>query len=382
MGGGHFANTPDLVEALVSDAPESIGWLEDLGAMFDKNPDGSMKTIHGGGTSRRRMHTARDYTGAEIMRTLRDEVRSRNDITLLEFSPAVELLTDAKGAVTGAVLLNLNLNRYSVVRAKVVIVATGGSGRLHYQGFPTSNHYGATGDGLVLAYRAGAHLAFIDTMQYHPTGAAYPQQILGLLVTEKVRSIGAQLVNSEGNQFIFPLETRDVVASAVIRECQGGRCVTTPTTVQGVWLDTPMIEIRRGAGTVKRELPAMVRQFGRHGIDIAKEPMLIYPTLHYQNGGVEITADCATNVPDLLVAGEASGGVHGRNRLMGNSLLDVVVFGRRVGIAAARMAKGRTGDLQLGLTHLERWRQQMKAKGLGFDVKSPLLLPDYTRKEA
>jgi succinate dehydrogenase / fumarate reductase flavoprotein subunit len=380
MGGGHFVNTPDLVEALVSDAPEAIAWLEDLGAMFDKNPDGSMKTIHGGGTSRRRMHTARDYTGAEIMRTLRDEVRSRNDITLLEFSPAVELLTDAKGAVTGAALLNLNLNQYSVVRAKVVIIATGGSGRLHYQGFPTSNHYGATGDGLVLAYRAGAHLAFIDTMQYHPTGAAYPQQILGLLVTEKVRSIGAQLVNSEGDQFIFPLETRDVVASAIIRECSIGKCLTTPTAVQAVWLDTPMIEIRRGPGTVKRELPAMVRQFGRHGIDIAKEPMLVYPTLHYQNGGVEITADCATNVPDLLVAGEASGGVHGRNRLMGNSLLDVVVFGRRAGVAAARLAKERTGDLQLGFTHLDRWRQEMKAKGLASDVKSPLLLPDYTRK--
>ena len=134
--------------------------------------------------------------------------------------------------------------------------------------------------------------------------------------------------------------------------------------MQAVWLDTPMIEIRRGPGTVKRELPAMVRQFGRHGIDIAKEPMLVYPTLHYQNGGVEITADCATNVPGLLVAGEASGGVHGRNRLMGNSLLDVVVFGRRAGVAAARLAKERTGDLQLGLAHLERWRQELKAKAL------------------
>jgi len=380
IGGGHFANTPDLVEALVTDAPEALAWLEDLGTIFDKNSDGSMKTIHGGGTSRRRMHTARDYTGAEIMRTLRDEVRSRDGIGLLEFSPAVESLTDAKGEVTGAVLLNLNLNRYSVVRAKTVIIATGGSGRLHYQGFPTSNHYGATGDGLVLAYRAGAHLAFMDTMQYHPTGAAYPQQILGQLVTEKVRSIGAQLVNSEGEQFIFPLETRDVVASAIIRECQNGKCVTTPAAVQGVWLDTPMIEIRRGAGTVKRELPAMVRQFGRHGIDISKEPMLVYPTLHYQNGGVEITADCATNVTGLLVAGEASGGVHGRNRLMGNSLLDVVVFGRRAGVAAAKLAEERTGDLHLGLAHLDRWRAEMKAKGLGSDVKSPLLLPDYTRK--
>jgi succinate dehydrogenase / fumarate reductase flavoprotein subunit len=382
LGGGHFHNDPDLVEALVTDAPESIAWLEELGAMFDKNPDGSMKTIHGGGTSRRRMHTARDYTGAEIMRTLRDEVRSRDRISLLEFSPAVELLKDSKGAVTGAVLLNLNLNRYSVVKAMTVVVATGGSGRLHYQGFPTSNHYGATGDGLVLAYRTGAKLAFIDTMQYHPTGAAFPQQILGLLVTEKVRSIGAQLVNSEGEQFIYPLETRDVVASAIIRECSRQKCVTTPTGVQAVWLDTPMIEIRRGPGTVKKELPAMVRQFGRHGIDIAKEPMLVYPTLHYQNGGVAIKPDCTTGVPHLLVAGEASGGVHGRNRLMGNSLLDVVVFGRRAGIAAAAEAKARSGTIELGLDHVTAWRSDLKAAGIGTDVKSPLILPDYTRKDS
>ncbi|MEO0078163.1 MAG: FAD-binding protein [candidate division WOR-3 bacterium] len=378
MGGGHFANDPDLVEALVSDAPESLAWLESLGAMFDKNPDGSMKTIHGGGTSRRRMHTARDYTGAEIMRTLRDEVRSRDRITILEFSPAVELLTDGN-TVTGAVLKNLNLGRSSVVRAKTVIITTGGSGRLHYQGFPTSNHYGATGDGLVLAYRVGARLVFIDTMQYHPTGAAFPQQILGLLVTEKVRSIGAQLVNSEGEQFVFPLETRDVVASAIIRECGRGKCVTTPAGIQGVWLDTPMIEIRRGPGTVKRELPAMVRQFGRHGIDIAQEPMLVYPTLHYQNGGVEIKPDCTTSVPYLLVAGEASGGVHGRNRLMGNSLLDVVVFGRRAGTTAAAAAQERKSDFKLSLAHVERWRAELKAKGLSPEVKAPILLPDYTR---
>ena len=382
MGGGHFHNTPGLVEALVTDAPESIAWLEDLGTMFDKNADGSMKTIHGGGTSRRRMHTSRDYTGAEIMRTLRDEIRSRERVSLLEFCPAVELLVDAKGAVTGAVLRNLNVNQYVTVRAKTVIIATGGSGRLHYQDFPTSNHYGATGDGLVLAYRAGAHLAFIDTMQYHPTGAAYPQQILGQLVTEKVRSLGAQLVNSEGEQFIFPLETRDVVASAIIRECRKGKGIATPTGVQGVWLDTPMIEIKRGAGAVKHELPAMVRQFGRHGIDIAKEPMHVFPTLHYQNGGVEITPDCATNVPGLLVAGEASGGVHGRNRLMGNSLLDVIVFGRRAGIAAARAAIERTGDLALTLGHLEHWRAELRTKGIVGDVRSPILLPDYTRKEA
>ncbi len=388
LGGGHFTNYPELVEALVTDAPRAIQWLEELGVMFDKNPDGSMKTIHGGGTSRKRMHTARDYTGAEIMRTLRDEVKSRPGITVLEFSPAVELLTSQDGAITGAVLLNLNLSgnfgdkkyRYQIIRAKSVIVATGGSGRLHYQGFPTSNHYGATGDGLVLAYRAGAKLTFIDTMQYHPTGVAYPQQILGQLVTEKVRSLGAQLVNIAGEQFIYPLETRDVVASAIIRECRNGKGITTPAGIHGVWLDTPMIEIIRGTGTIKRELPAMVRQFSRFGIDLDKEPILVYPTLHYQNGGVAIDSLCRTNVPFLFVAGEASGGVHGRNRLMGNSLLDVVVFGRRAGATAAKTAQERTAPLPLTLSHLENWDKMLKEKGLSPEVCSPLLLPDYTRK--
>ncbi len=209
MGGGAFTNDPELVEALVMDAPGVIAWLESLGAMFDKEPDGTMRTIHGGGTSRKRMHAARDYSGAEIMRTLRDEVRSHAGntaptIRVWEFRPAVELLLDETGQVCGAVLKDLDTDRLMLVRAKAVIIATGGSGRLHYQGFPTTNHYGATGDGLVLAYRVGAKLAFIDTMQYHPTGAAYPEQILGQLVTEKVRGLGAQVCNKEGEQFVYP----------------------------------------------------------------------------------------------------------------------------------------------------------------------------------
>ncbi|MBC7222848.1 MAG: FAD-binding protein, partial [Anaerolineae bacterium] len=165
IGGGHFANDPDLVEALVMDAPMVIQWLESLGCMFDKEPDGTMVTRHGGGTSRKRMHSARDYSGAEIMRTLRDEVRSYpEDITVLEFAPTIELLMDDKGQVAGAVLMNLETGAHLVVRAKCTIIATGGSGRLHYQGYATTNHYGATADGLVLAYRVGARLSFIDTM--------------------------------------------------------------------------------------------------------------------------------------------------------------------------------------------------------------------------
>jgi len=142
-----------------------------------------------------------------------------------------------------------------------------------------------------------------------------------------------------------------------------------------------MIEIKRGPGSVKRELPAMVRQFARFNIEIDKEPILVYPTLHYQNGGVEITPDCRTSAPFLFVAGEASGGVHGRNRLMGNSLLDVVVFGRRAGSAAAQTAKERKDGLKLTLAHLDAWRKLLKDKGVKSQVASPLLLPDYTRRE-
>lgn len=380
IGGGHFSNHPDLVEALVHDAPGVIQWLEGLGCMFDKQPDGTMITIHGGGTSRKRMHSARDYSGAEIMRTLRDEVRSYPDeIQVIEFAPAIELLMDDQGQVAGAVLANLETDEYLVVRARQTIIATGGSGRLHYNGYACTNHYGATGDGLVMAYRIGAKMAFIDTMQYHPTGAAYPEQIVGLLVTEKVRGLGAQVCNIHGEQFVYPRETRDVEASAIIREVkERGNGVKTPSGMDGVWLDSPMIDILHGPGTVEKELPAMVRQFRRFGVDIIHDPMLIYPTLHYQNGGVAIQADCTTDFPGLLVAGEASGGVHGRNRLMGNSLLDVCVFGRRAGITAGqRFRAARPGKLTLA--HVAAWERQLAEAGIDTNVESPLLLPDYTR---
>jgi len=381
MGGGHFSNDPGLVEALVRDAPDVILWLESLGCMFDKQPDGTLITIHGGGTSRKRMHSARDYSGAEIMRTLRDEVRSYpQDITVVEFAPAIELLLDDRGQVAGAVLFNLETGEHLVARARQTIVATGGSGRLHYMGYACTNHYGATGDGLVMAYRVGAPLSFIDTMQYHPTGAAFPEQIVGLLVTEKVRGLGAHVLNLHGEQFVFPRETRDVEASAIIREVKDrGNGVKTPSGFEGVWLDSPMIDVLHGPGTVEKELPAMVRQFRRFGVDIVKDPMLVYPTLHYQNGGIAIRPDCTTDLPGLLVAGEASGGVHGRNRLMGNSLLDVTVFGRRAG----RTAGQRFRDVQVGklsLAHVDAWEKQLAEAGVLTDVESPLVLPDYTRR--
>ena len=224
FGGGHFAADKELVYKLVTEAPDGIQWLQDLGVEFDKDAEGNMITTHGGGTSRKRMHAAKDYSGAEIMRTLRDEVLNRK-IPVVDFTSAIELIMDDKGHCAGAVLMNMETGEILIAKAKVVIIATGGAGRMHYQGFPTSNHYGATADGLVLAYRVGAPLREQYTLQYHPTGAAFPEQIFGALVTEKVRSLGAKLVNVDGEVFMNPLETRDVTASTVIRECRRGKQV-------------------------------------------------------------------------------------------------------------------------------------------------------------
>ena len=379
FGGGHFAAQKDLLYKLVTEAPDAIKWLSDLGVEFDKAPDGTMVTTHGGGTSRKRMHAAKDYSGAEIMRTLRDEVLNR-DITVVDFTAAIELLKDEAGKCAGAVLMNMETKQILVAKAKTVVISTGGAGRLHYQGFPTSNHYGATADGLVLGYRAGARLLYADTLQYHPTGAAYPAQIFGALVTEKVRSLGAMLINANGEAFMNPLETRDVSAASIIRECSDrGNGVKTP---QGyaVWLDTPMIELKNGEGTIEKRIPAMMRMFGKFGFDIRKEPILIYPTLHYQNGGLKISADGQSDIENLFVAGEAVGGIHGRNRLMGNSLLDIIVFGRNAGKSASAKAKTVENVGKLTLKHVEDFAAECKAAGVESDIVSPKLLPDYARK--
>ena len=277
--------------------------------------------------------------------------------------------------------MNLETGVYGYIKSKAVVMATGGGGRLHYQGFPTTNHYGATADGVVLAYRAGAPLGYLESMQYHPTGAAFPEQIVGLLVTEKVRGLGAQPVNKHGEQFVYPLEPRDVEAAAFIREYQErGNGIVTPTGQPGMWLDSPMIEIIAGPGTIQKNLPAMVRQFSRFDIDITKEPMLVYPTLHYQNGGVRLRADSSTDVPGLFIAGEVSGGVHGHNRLMGNSLLEITVFGRRAGRSAASYAQ-QVNPGRPGLEHVAAWNKELEEAGVDTGVVSPILLPDYARRE-
>ena len=378
IGGGHFTNDKRLVRALVLDAPLVIKWLEDLGVMFDKEPDGTMKELFGGGLCRRRMHSSSDRTGSEIMRVLRDEVSNHKQIQILEFSPAVELLLDNEGMIGGAILYNLDVQEFLVVKAKAVILATGGYGRLHLHGFATTNHYGATGDGLVLAYRLGVPLKNLHYAQFHPTGAAFPEQCAGMLVTEKVRTLGAEPVNKDGNRFCHPLEPRDVESALIIRECIGrGNGIITPTGRVGVWLDVPMIDLIWGEGTTAKALSSKYLQFKRYGIDISKQPILVFPTLHYQNGGLCINEWGETVVPGLFAAGEVSGGIHGDNRLMGNSLLDINVFGRRTGIRAAQFAKNRGEVKGLNLRHLERYLKELDELGIKSNKKAPIILPDY-----
>jgi succinate dehydrogenase/fumarate reductase flavoprotein subunit len=379
LGGGHFDNKPDLVRALTEDGPEVVKWLEELGVVWDKNPDGSMYVLHGGGTSRKRMHSCRDYTGAIIMRTLMDEVRNHpEDIQTLEFMPTIELILDTKGRCAGGLLFNLETEEYFTVKAKAVIIATGGYGRLHIRGFDTTNHYGATADGLVMAYRAGAKLLFMDSVQYHPTGAVFPEQIGGFLITEKIRGAGGQPLNRFGELFVWPREPRDVESAAFIREClERKNGIQTPSGRWGVWLDSPLIDVIQGEGYVNKNFPAMYRQFIRYNIDINKEPMLVYPSLHYQNGGIEINDRCETNIKGLYAAGEATGGVHGRNRLMGNSVLDYNVFGRRAGRFAAEHVKSATlGKLTLG--HIPAYEAALKGAHIKTDRIAPVLLPSYT----
>ncbi len=378
IGGGHFDNKPELVEALVNDAPKSIKWLEELGVMFDKEKDGRMTVKSGGGTSRNRMHSARDYTGAAICKVIRDEVYNRMDkIKYLEYTAAVELILNEKKEVAGAVIYHLETKQYSIVKAKSVIIATGGFGRLHIRGYETTNHYGATADGLIMAYRAGANLLYMDSVQYHPTGAVYPEQIVGFLCTEKIRGLGAQPVNKDGELFVYPLEPRDIEASAFIRECEKGKGIKTPSGLHGIWLDTPLIEQISGEGTIEKALPAMLRQYERFDIDIRKYPMLVYPTLHYQNGGIEINAKSESKIPGLYVAGEATGGVHGRNRLMGNSQLDIIVFGKRAGYYASERSKGIKDAGKLSLEHVTAYNKEVEALGIEKSKIAPIILPDY-----
>ncbi len=382
MVGGRFCNDPDLVETMVSQGPIIIHWLASLGVHFDRRKDGEFFTHRPGGHSRTRSHSIQDITGLEITRILADEARNCG-LHTLEFCPAVELLLDDHGNCSGAILQNLDTKQYYVVHAKAVIMASGGMGRLHPLGFPTSNFYGATADGLVLGYRAGAKIIHMDSVQYHPTGTAWPNHLLGLLISEAVRAQGAQLLNSHGDMFIGNLETRDTLAAAIIQESFGKeQHVLTPTGNRGVWLDTPLIDLQHGQGTFARRFANIHKRFLTCGIDPANEPILVYPTQHYQNGGLAITPQAQTSVPYLYAAGEVAGGIHGKNRLGGNALLDIFVFGHEAAKQAATHAQERPHPTTHNLDHVYVYEQTLTKLSTHNTQRAPLILPDYRFEKA
>jgi len=376
---GHFTADKELVAALVSDGPAVIRWLIQEGMSFDlaeggERIGGNLLRKKPGGATAARLLSYRDFTGLEMMRALREAVLLQPGITVLDRHPSLELLTDDRGRCAGAALHDLSLGRTVLARAGATVLATGGAGRLHIAGFPTSNHYGATADGLVLAYRLGAALREVDSFQYHPTGIAWPPRMEGQLISEAARASGAALVNGLGERFVDELDTRDVVASAILREIAEGRGIVRGNS-HGVFLDTPGLEQEK-PGILGERLVTLTHLAHRAGFDAAEEPFLIHPTLHYQNGGVVIDPDGWSGVPGLLCAGEVTGGLHGRNRMMGNALLELVAFGRRAGRAAAADARAER-PRNVGLTHLADWRRALIAQDLPLTRKAPMIFPPY-----
>ena len=376
MRGGHEVSDPTLVKQMVLDGPAIVRWLIELGVRFDMDSDhpfGDLILKRPGGASAPRIVAHGDTTGLEIMRVLREEVAADPMIDVRPNGPVIELMSDGTGRCVGVVIYDIASRRLVLVRAKAVVLATGGSGRMHLNGFLTSNHFGATGDGLVLAYRLGARLRDLDSFQYHPTGLAHPPHLAGSLITEAVRSAGAHLRNGLGERFVDELDSRDVVAAAIIRECRAGRGIERDGQV-GVWLDTPRLE-REHPGSLAR-FTALQHLASKCGLDPAEHAFLVSPTLHYQNGGVVIDGDGRTDVDGLYCVGELAGGIHGRNRLMGNALLDILSFGRRAGSHAARHVHSGHHE-RAGIAHLLDWQRKLTEAGLPLDVRSPELYPSY-----
>lgn len=376
---GHMCADRKLVAQLAISAPKTIRWLIEQGMMFDREDGGtsfSSKLLRKkpGGATRARILSFKDYTGVEMMRVLREAVELDDRIDVWNRCPLVELLSDEDGNCVGGVIYDLNGHRFILVRASKVILATGGTGRLHLNGFPTSNHYGATADGMVLAYRIGAKLREIDSYQYHPTGVAWPSFRLGGLISEAARSAGAYLVNGEGKRFVDELLPRDIVSSAILKECAEGRGVEREGNL-GVFLDIPDLE-KRNPGILKERLVSLGHLGKQCNIDLTKEPVMVRPTLHYQNGGVVIDEDGLSTVPNLYCVGEMSGGIHGKNRMMGNALQEIITFGRRAGEHAALNASSHPAP-KVGLFHLYNWQRELILADMPTNNYGPILFPKY-----
>lgn len=344
FNGGHNKGKRELIEKLVYEAPQSLLWLESLGVKFKEEP------IIPGGSNKKRLHTIGDNTGANIMGALGERVKQLSDkITVIRYADAQELLKDEEGAVAGIVFKQEN--NYKVVQSKSVILATGGSGSLHYNNMQTSNCKGSTADGLAIAYHAGAKLIDPGAIQYHPTGGAYPLNLCGKLVSEKARSLGALLFNSKG-EALQSKGKRDDIVSMILSEEAKGNEITTPDGNRGIWLATPLIDQINGVGTIEEKLPGLLKKYQAEQIDIRKHAILIYPTIHYHLGGIEIDTKGMSTITNLFAVGEVSGGIDGDNRLMGNALASIVVYGRIAGREASEIAKKKEFSKKLSLDYL------------------------------
>ena len=366
MRGGQYVNNWRMAELHAKEAPERVHELEKWGAVFDRTADGKILQRNFGGHRYPRLAHVGDRTGLELIRTLQDHGIHQGITVHMEYT-IVSLLKDA-GRVVGAFGYDRERGRFRIFKAKAVVLATGGLGRAYKI---TSNSWEGTGDGVSLAYHAGAELLDMEFIQFHPTGMIWPPSVMGILVTEGVRGEGGVLRNKDGKRFMYDdipdnyksqtstdpeegwrytqgdkeakrppeLLTRDHVARCINREVKAGR----GSPHGGVFLDISWIKekIPNAAEHIKKKLPSMYHQFMQlANLDITKEPMEIGPTTHYAMGGIRVNGDTqATNIPGLFAAGECAAGLHGANRLGGNSLSDLLVFGKRAGEFAAKFAR-------------------------------------------
>ncbi len=342
LRGGAFLNDPELVDVLVAEAPERMADLVRWGAVFDVTDEHQVAQRPFGGQRFPRTCYAGDRTGHEMMMTLVERLRASDVMQLQEVS-IIELLK-SRGRVVGAAGLDRH-GKLVVIRSDATVLATGGGTQVYDI---STNSAAGTGDGYALGFNAGAGLIDMEMVQFHPTGAVYPYDARGRLITEAVRGEGGVLLNINGERFMerydperLELSTRDVVSRSIATEILEGR----GTEHGGVFLDVSHL----AASIIEERLPIMLEQFLQFGVDIRTEPMEVAPTAHHIMGGLRITPDCQTTVPGLFACGEVTGGVHGANRLGGNALADTQVFGKRAGEAAGKAAKtdAKIDDAQL-----------------------------------
>jgi succinate dehydrogenase / fumarate reductase flavoprotein subunit len=356
MRGGKFLNNWRMAQLHAQESPDRVRELEQWGALFDRTEKGDiLQRAFGGHTFKRLCHVG-DRTGLEMIRTLQDRGVQQGIDVYMECT-VTRLLADAS-RVTGAFAYWRETGRFIVFKAKSIVIATGGIGKAWRI---TSNSWEYTGDGMALAYEAGAELMDMEFVQFHPTGMVWPPGVQGILVTEAVRGEGGILRNKAGQRFMekydpkrMELSTRDVVARSIYTEVKEGR----GTEHGGAYLDIS----HKPAEYVKKKLPSMYHQFKELAdVDITKGPMEVGPTCHYMMGGIRVDAETAlSTIPGLFAAGEAAAGLHGSNRLGGNSLSDLLVFGRRAGLAAAEHAK-RASASSLDNAQIEQAEKELLA---------------------